>query len=142
MKKEIQELVQFAINSKNSVNKKVKINTISKIESQILKLKTDLDVEGFTRILDKSSINHTISKHGNDKIEKNRGQIAVVYDDFYLIPKIVKTENIIYSGKTKTGTDCILYQKVIGDVYYYVEEVRKGKKELCLKTLYKRKATL
>ena len=141
MKTEITELVEFAINSKNTLNKKVSINIVDELEAAILKAKTGFDLLGFKRIIDKSSINHAIKEHGNVKTEASRGQIAITKKDFELIPQIVKSENVIYSGKSKAGIDCILYEIVINNTYYYVEEIRKGKKELCLKSLYKRKPT-
>lgn len=139
MNKEIKELVEFAINSKNAVNKKVEISTITFIEAKILKAKTDLDLSGYKRIIDKFGINHTLKEHGQEKTEKPRGLIPVTKEDFELIPEIVKSENVIYSGKSKLGLDCLLYEAVIDDVYFYIEEVRKGRKELCIKTMYKRK---
>lgn len=52
---------------------------------------------------------------------------------------LAKHENVIYAGKDKLGNDCLLYEAVIRNTYYYVEEIRKGKKELCTKSMYKRK---
>jgi hypothetical protein len=141
MKKEIIELVEFAIKSKNTINKKVNINTVDENEAKILKAKTGFDLLGYKRVIDKSSINHVIKEHGNEKTEASRGQIAITKKDFELIPLIVKSQNVIYSGKTKAGLDCILYEIIIKNTYYYVEEIRKGKKELCLKSMYKRKPT-
>lgn len=141
MKKEILELVTFAKTSKNSVNKKIVIGKVSKTEAVKIKLKTGFNVDGYSRIIDKSSINHTLKNHGNAKTEKARGQIAVTETDFVMIPEIVKSENVIYAGKTKSGKDCLLYEYILEDVFYYVEEIRTGKKELCLTSMYKRKAT-
>ena len=141
MSKEIKELVQFAISSKNAVNKKVSISTITVSEAKTLKAKTDLDLNGYTRIIDKFGINHTLKEHGNEKTERPRGLIPVTKEDFEFIPEIVKSENVIYSGKSKLGLDCLLYEAIIDEIYYYIEEVRKGKKELCIKTMYKRKPT-
>ena len=94
MKTEITELVEFAINSKNTVNKKVSINIVDELEATILKAKTGFDLLGFKRIIDKSSINHAIKEHGNAKTEASRGQIAITKKDFELIPQIVKSENV------------------------------------------------
>lgn len=141
MSKEIKELVQFAISSKNAVNKKVSISTFTVSEAKTLKAKTDLDLNGYTRIIDKFGINHTLKEHGNEKTERPRGLILVTKEDFEFIPEIVKSENVIYSGKSKLGLDCLLYEAIIDEIYYYIEEVRKGKKELCIKTMYKRKPT-
>lgn len=142
MKKEIQELVQFAISSKNSENKKVQISIVDEQESNIIKLKTGLSLIGFVRVVDKFAINHTIKKHGDAVQEKLRGQIAITNEDFELIPKINKSKNIIHLSKNKFGNDVLLYEAVIKDTFYYVEEVRTGKKELCMTTMYKRKPTI
>jgi hypothetical protein len=56
-----------------------------------------------------------------------------------LIPQIVSSENIIWVGKNKLGRDCLLYEAIIDEVFYYVEEIRVGRKGLAMNTLYKRK---
>ncbi len=139
MTDEIRELVKFATTDKTTTNKRIKINNIEQSQAELLFLKTGLNFSGYIRVMDKSGIKHTLKKHGNEKTEISRGQIFVTNKDFELIPQIVKSENIIYAGKAKNGADCILYEYIIKDTYFYVEEVRKGKKELCLKSLYKRK---
>lgn len=141
MKNEIKELVEFAVNSKNTVNKKVEISVVNQTEANMLVIKTGFNLLGYKRIIDKSSINHAIKEHGNVKTEASRGQIAITEQDFELVPQIVKSKNVIYVGKSKLGKDCILYEAIINNTYYYVEEIRNGRKELCLKTLYKRKPT-
>ena len=93
-------------------------------------------------MVDKFAINHTIKKHGDAVQEKLRGQIAITNEDFELIPKINKSKNIIHLSKNKFGNDVLLYEAVIKDTFYYVEEVRTGKKELCMTTMYKRKPTI
>ena len=139
MEKEIKDLVEFAINSKNPINSKLQISIIDEFEAEISEIKTGFKLIGFKRIIDKFGINHTLKNHGNEAIEERRGQIAITEEDFELVPKIVKSENIIYVSKNKIGNDIILYEAIIKDVFYYVEEVRKGRKGLCMTTMYKRK---
>ncbi len=139
MKKEIKDLVEFAIKSKNSINRKLEINVIDKKESELLKSKTGFNLLGYKRVIDKFGINHVIKNHGNKTEEANRGQIGIDIKDFELIPKIVKSENVIFAGKNKAGVDCLLYEAKIGNTFFYIEEIRTGKKELCMQTLYKRK---
>ncbi|MGL2994658.1 hypothetical protein [Flavobacterium sp. TSSA_36] len=142
MKNEIKQLVEFAINSKNPINSKLQISIIDEIEAEILELKTGFKLIGFIRIIDKFGINHTLKNHGNVNIEAKRGQIAITEEDFELVPIIVKSQNIIHVSKNKIGNDLILYEAIIKDTFYYVEEVRKGRKELCMTTMYKRKPTI
>lgn len=141
MGKDIKELVEFAKNNKNPINLKLQIGVIDVVEAEILELKTGFKLIGFKRIIDKFSINHTLKNHGNVEIEKKRGQIAITEEDFELVPQIVHSQNIIHVSKNKIGNDILLYEAVINDTFYYVEEVRRGRKELCMTTMYKRKPT-
>lgn len=141
MNEEIKALVEFAKNSKNSANSKLQINVVDEDEAEFLELKTGFKLLGYKRIIDKFSINHTLKNHGNIKIEALRGQIAITDEDFELIPKIMLSKNIIHTSKNNMGNDLILYEAIIENTFYYVEEVRKGKKELCMTTMYKRKPT-
>ena len=141
MNEEIKALVEFAKNSKNAVNSKLQISSIDEVEAEFLELKTGFKLLGYKRIIDKFSINHTLKNHGNSKTEALRGQIAITDQDFELIPIIVISKNVIYTSINKMGNDLILYEAIIDNTFYYVEEVRKGKKELCMTTMYKRKPT-
>ena len=141
MHEEIKALVEFAKNSKNSANSKLQINVVDEDEAEFLELKTGFKLSGYKRIIDKFSINHTLKNHGNIKTEALRGQIAITDEDFELIPEIMLSKNIIHTSKNNMGNDLILYEAIIENTFYYVEEVRKGKKELCTTTMYKRKPT-
>ncbi|MEY4876382.1 MAG: hypothetical protein RL708_1531 [Bacteroidota bacterium] len=135
----IKALVVFALTDKTTHNKVVKLGVITAKQAELIKAKTGFNLEGYERIVDKSGINHTIKNHSNARIEAARGQIAVTEKDFELIPEIVQSNNIIFSGKNKTGKNCLLYEAKIGDTFYYVEEIRTGRKQLALQTMYKRK---
>ena len=139
MLNEIKELVEFAINDKTSDNKFVNLGLLSSTEVKKIKAKTSLDLSGYSRILDKSSIKHTIKQHGNIKKEQSRGQIAITPLYFELVKEIAKSENLIYCSKNKLGNDCLFYEAFIGKLIFYIEEVRVGRKQLCLQTMYKRK---
>ena len=77
MNKQIKELVEFAITSKSPQNKKLEIAIISANEAKKLKAKTDFDLNGYKRIIDKFGINHTLKEHAQEKTETNRGLISV-----------------------------------------------------------------
>ena len=135
---EIRKLVEYARTDKTSKNKIVIIDKISDREADLIKRKTNFDLTGYIHVIDKSAINHTLKFHGSVG-GGLRGQIAVKETDFILIPEILKSENIIYSNKDKIGNDCLLYQAEIDSVYYYIVEIRTGKKQLAMQTMYKRK---
>ena len=139
---EIAALVDFALTDKTNKNRVVRFGEIDDLQAIAIHDKTEIDVSGYTRIIDVYGVKHTFIQHGNPTTEAKRGQIAVTKEDFLLIPQIVLTENIIYSGKNKIGKDCLLYEAIINDIFYYVEEIREGRKELAMTTLYKRKPPL
>ncbi len=139
---EIEALIQFALTDTTNKNKVVKLGEIDALQAIAIENKTELNVSGYTRIIDVYGVKHTFKNHGDPITEAKRGQIAVTKEDFLLIPQIVLTENIIYSGKNKIGKDCLLYEAIINDIFYYVEEIREGRKELAMNTLYKRKPPL
>lgn len=138
-KQKIRKLVEFATKDKSTSNQIVLIGELTDTDVTLLKAKTGFNLAGYSRIIDKSAVKHTLDFHGNPKTENARGQIAVVAEDFELIPEILKSKNVIFSGKNKLGRDCLLYEAHIGNTYYYVEEIRTGRKHLALQTLYKRK---
>lgn len=142
MIEEIKALVEFARSSKSAVNSKLQINCIDETEAKSLELKTGFKLLGYKRVIDKFGINHTLKQHGNIEAEKLRGQIAITSEDFELVPQIAVSDNIIHVSKNKFGNDIILYEAIIQNTFYYVEEVRKGRKELCMTTMYKRKPTI
>ena len=123
MQEKILEFINKVINSKDVGN-----NTFLDLfvipENEIKKLSkvVGFDLKGYKRTLDASGIIHAL-KHTNLNPE-----------DLLLIPFIVSEyDNIGYGTKTNT----IVYTKLIGDKYFYVEEIRKGRKKLVIKTLYK-----
>lgn len=142
MIEEIKALVEFARNSKSAVNSKLQINRIDETEAKSIELKTGFKLLGYKRVIDKFGINHTLKQHGNIEAEKLRGQIAITSEDFELVPQIAVSDNIIHVSKNKFGNDIILYEAIIQNTFYYVEEVRKGRKELCMTSMYKRKPTI
>jgi len=118
-----------------------------------IKQNTNYDLSGFWVSLDTNAINHTLKQHGNENVEKLRGQIVVVKNDFSLIEKVViEADNICLAGKSSIGNDLIIFEKNIEQItYFMVFEIRKiviSKKQkyklnrLALQTLYKRKTPL
>ena len=79
-------------------------------------------------------IRHAYNKHSKD-------YCALEWSDFGLIPLIVSSpDNIKYLGTAKQNNNkLIVFEKQIENIYYVVEEVRKGREKLVLKTFYKNK---
>jgi len=102
----------------------IDLYTITDIEAKKLGEVAGEDFRGYIRTLDAAGIKHAL-KHTN-----------LSASDLLLIPFIVSEyDNIGYGTKPNT----IVYTKLIGDKYFYVEEIRVGRKKLVIKTLYKTK---
>ena len=99
-------------------------------------------MEPFHHVLDNFAVNHIIAKHANDK-EALRGQIKIEVSDFLLIPDIVFHFDSCLIDSPRPGRTLITYTKAYLDIEYcYVEEIRKGRRELAGVTFYKRKRKL
>ena len=101
------------------------------------KVKTDtgINIEGYIHQVDNYGLRHAYEGHHKDKL-------PITFDDFELIPEIVEKYDSIRFGKTKKGLTSIIYEKRDQNITRIVEEVRKGKKTLSFKTMYKRKSPL
>ena len=97
--------------------------------------KHGIDISGYSRHLDNSSVNHIRKNHGANS-EANRGQIHVTDDHLSLIPFITDNSDSMTISKGKTGLDVLHYEKRINWKVAYYEEVRPGKKQLVPLTFY------
>jgi hypothetical protein len=143
MTNELYELIKYAFEDTSNQLKTIELHFLESDELLFFEeLLKDIK-KTFKRTIDNYAIVHTNNKHGLESKEISRGQIAVTIDDYLLIPIIVKYPDVIILGdKSNIGTNLIKYEKEINGIcYFYVEEVRKKRKSLAMKTLYKRKAS-
>lgn len=84
--------------------------------------------------MDSDIVKHLIKRHGQSSNDRN----PISIQDFLLIPIIQKEFDYRWVSKTKQGLLAITYVKKVVDTYYYVEEIRTGRKKLALKELRKR----
>lgn len=90
----------------------------------------------FKHVLDNYAVRHTMMKHASDK-EESRGQVRVDLDDFLMLPEIL-TEYDAITLTSRNGKQIIIYEKNYATcTCHLVEEIRKGRKELAVITLYK-----
>lgn len=142
IKELIRDLVNFSRTDKSNISKKLVVGYIENDEAIALFLKTGFRLEGYTRTIDTSAIRHTLKNHSGRR-EVLRGQLPVQESDFVLIPLIVKQGSVVPDGLDKIGNSILVYSAIIGDLFfYYIEEVRTGKRELALKSIRKRKPAL
>lgn len=103
-----------------------------------------LDIAGFSHAIDSSAVRHVIKKHGDEKTEQARGQVAVTEADFELIPDVVAgPDKVLFGTKNRLGKEQVVYLKKLPDgSTLYLEEVRTGRRELAAVSLRKYPATM
>lgn len=101
--------------------------------------KNGYDIRGYIHDLDVSGIRHSIKKHGDDKKERKRGQIAITAEDLKKAPSIVSDyDEVDFSQRDAIGNTLITYRKTMADgTVFYVEEIRTKRRTLTIKTIYK-----
>jgi hypothetical protein len=139
--KNIKQLVTLAL-SENKEHAELIIGKIPIKQSKFIESKIGVKLVGCNRIIDTSSIRHTINKHGSEIGEAKQGQVAVNIDDFNKIPMILKEPDTIgYLGLNNRKQHLFEYKKWIGANYFVVEAVRIARKNnsLIFTTMYKKK---
>jgi hypothetical protein len=142
MKKEIRELVEYALSDIDNKNKALEIGIVNKKQSQIIKENIGLETYGCKRFLDTSAIKHILSKHGSIKTEEKRGQIAINIDDFEQIPfYISNADSIEYVGKNRLKQDVFKYTTNEENQIIIIESVVLNKygNKIYIETMYKKK---
>jgi hypothetical protein len=96
------------------------------------------DVSGWVHGIDESAIRHIIKRHGDQAVETTRNQIAIRPEDIENIALVLnEPDSVEDGGKTSDGTKTIVLKKKIGGEIFCLQEVRKGRKKLTVKTLWK-----
>lgn len=114
--------------------------TVSDETARIVKDETGLDVSGWKHSIGEADIRHILKKHGNEKIENNRGQRAVTRQDIERLPEILDSfDDIQYSGTNEAGNETFLVRKRIGDEIYCAQEIWAERKKMVVKSMWIRK---
>ncbi len=139
-----EELKQVIQKAKENPNERQNLS-IGKVSSKLNQeaKKHGFNLEGYTHHMDVSGVRHAYKQHGDEKREEMRGQLAITDRDFEKIPEIIYDyDEIDFTGKNKTGLETITYKKGFPDgTIAYVEEIRTGRKNLTINTIYKHKKT-
>ena len=141
---EIEEFVRKVLEDRGKYQK-IDLGELSEKQINQINEHLEINLEDFRRVLDNSGVAHVFKKHGGEKAENLRGQVAVTEEDFSKIIDIVDNpDKVEYIGKNKIGNDMILYEKNYDLILIrYIEGIRenkrKHKKEVYLETFYKKK---
>ena len=112
----------------------------NEVDDELIALaqKKGIDLKGYKHVIETSGVRHSESRHGDES--NDRTPLSI--EDYLLIPYIIKHRDKVELSEKKTKKHKLktfVYRKTIGNLYVYVEEIRKGKnKSLAFQTLYKR----
>ena len=93
----------------------------------------------FVHAIDVSAVKHIPNRHGDIEIERSRGQISVVSDDFRLIGDIVGRPDLLLLGASNAREQPLIgyVRRGLDTAVLYAEEVRFGRRELAGATMRK-----
>ena len=109
------------------------------IDEELMKLAASngIDLRGFKHVIETSGIQHSENRHG--KQSQDREPLSL--EDYLLVPFIIRNRDKVSISSSKSKhheMNIIVYEKLIGSNFYYVEEIRTGKRSLAFQTMYKR----
>lgn len=134
------QFVYLALSNMNNDKQVFEFGALTDDEvSRLFKL-TGVALSGYRRVIDNFAVRHVFKNHGDEKKETQRGQIAVSPDDFNLISLILIQYDSFSIEKNRIGNFIFRYT-LNTDKFrlVYAEEVRTGRRELAVQTLYKQK---
>lgn len=133
---EIEELLDLAKTEGTNKNRVTIIGELNYEVAILLSEQSGISLTNYKFSMDVYAIKHILKNHGIPEIEIPKGQIAVTDKDFKLIVDILENPDLVfYDGKNKLGKDVFQFQKMIGDKYIVIKEVRTGKKQLALNSM-------
>jgi hypothetical protein len=98
-----------------------------------------IDVHGYSRIWEQSAIRHVDNRHGpSSQAVRLGGEMAITAEEMARYREIVDAPDRVTQSTTDRGAPSLWYEKKLGDWYYYVEEIRLGRRTLALTTMYRR----
>jgi hypothetical protein len=110
----------------------IDIETVDATESNRLRAATGLELEGYVRVIDSDAARKIIHDHGGDAHPVTAQDIARAHEHIRAAQKI----RLSPKG-TRQGLEAIEYYHKEGRTTVVVEEVRRGRRKLAIKTMYK-----
>ncbi|MBR3986398.1 MAG: hypothetical protein IKK04_04530 [Bacteroidales bacterium] len=142
IEEKINKFVKESLSERSGDNPFITLGDLPKSAvDAILKL-SGIDLTGYKCVIEKSSIIHTWSRHG----EQSNDRTPLDYSDFIFIPLIINEFDSIKHG-SKTGPNgekrIIIEKKLPGEIFFVtIQEIRKGRKSVAFISLRKRKTRL
>jgi hypothetical protein len=100
------------------------------------------DLNGYRHTLSADAVRKIRRDHGYSSKERARGNLPVTEDDLRAIPGILRTPDAVsFGSRTRAGLEAIGYAKRNrSEMLILVEEVRTGRENLNVVTMWKRPA--
>ena len=111
--------------------------TVDVEEAARLRKATGMELEGFTHSVSDSEILHVIRRHG-EGAERNPAFVPLSVADLLAVPEITaRFDTAERTFNAHMRLDAITYRKRVNGHLVCVVEVRRGRKKLGLKTMWK-----
>jgi hypothetical protein len=95
---------------------------------------TGLDLTGFALSIDNYGIRHAVERHGDEKKEATKGQVALqksTFDLLYLV--LTEADSITFDPRRRNPyspvVETLIFEKQIGDYHYVFKEIRRVQKK-------------
>lgn len=76
------------------------------------------DVAQYLHTLTSGNVRHIVNRHGDEKVEKQRGQLPMTTAEIKKIPDVLANPDyLVLGGKTRRGLDTIIYTKTMNVVH-------------------------
>ena len=134
LKEQLEALINLA-KSDSNINETIVFEAHPEILDQMGK-QFEKDLSGYIFQIDMYAIRHIFKEHTDAKKEESRGQIVVNESDILLVFDVLNQPDLFfYDGKSRLGKDIFVFQKLIGNKYVIIKEVREGKKRIALHSM-------
>lgn len=94
------------------------------------------DASRLQHAVSNQSLTHALRQHGNEAIERARGQVAITRADFRVIPQVLRTGSYYPSDRRRGFVE--IRAVIEGRTYVYQARVRRGPRRLDMVTMWKR----
>lgn len=136
------EIVENAITEKQPKGSLTLSKVSQKVAEKIKKI-TGIDTLNRTERITAFDIKHMLNQHGNERIEKAKGQLPITKEDILKIPDVIENYDNIVKGslnKDKNGTHQTVrfIKEYSNHTLYVVEVVPQRGKSLIIKTMWKK----
>ena len=134
LKKQLEALISLAKSDSNT-NETIVFEANPEILEQMGK-QFEKDLSEYNFQIDMYAIRHIFKEHTDTKKEESRGQIVINESDLLLVFDVLNQPDLFfYDGKSRLGKDIFVFQKLIGNRYVIIKEVREGKKKIALHSM-------